>query len=176
MTRLIFKITVFLLLLSTGVMFFMFNAKSRSNIKTHVESVVSTPNSSEILADRLIVFAKTFMGTPYYYTGKSPSTGFDCSGFTAYIFNHFNIELSPASKEQVNYGYRVSLDSAKKGDLLIFTGTNSSIREPGHVGIVISDGRPVKFIHSSSVGGVKISQVDDTNYAKRFLQVRRLIN
>ncbi|RYD83551.1 MAG: NlpC/P60 family protein [Sphingobacteriales bacterium] len=131
---------------------------------------------NESLADKIIAFGESFIGTPYYATGKTPR-GFDCSGFTHYVFAKFGIELSPASKEQIFAGEQVNLSDVRKGDLLIFTGTNRSIRQPGHVGIVITakGEKPVKFVHSSSNGGVKISQVDSTTYALRLLQVRRLI-
>src|SRR5688500_3424081 len=46
------------------------------------------------LADSIIALGLSFSGTPYYYTGKRPETGFDCSGFTHYIFGRFGIELS----------------------------------------------------------------------------------
>jgi len=133
---------------------------------------------NESVADKIIALGESFIGKPYHYTGKTPATGFDCSGFTHYIFGQFGIELSPASKEQIFAGKQVNLSEARKGDLLVFTGTNLSIRQPGHVGIVITEKgeRPVKFVHSSSNGGVKISQVDSTRYELRLLQVRRLLN
>jgi cell wall-associated NlpC family hydrolase len=128
------------------------------------------------LADSIVDFGLSFQGLHYYYTGKTPATGFDCSGFTHFIFGRFGIELSPASKEQIFAGVQVPIEKVKKGDLLIFTGTKVAIREPGHVGIVISEPgeTPVRFVHSSSNGGVKISEVQGTRYADRLLQVRRL--
>lgn len=128
----------------------------------------------------VVDFAKKFMGIPYFYTGKSPSTGFDCSGFTSFVYKHFGYNISPASKEQINAGKRISLSEAKKGDLLIFTGTDKNIRKPGHVGIVISKAgvKPVKFIHSSSnphKWGVTTNSLADLSYSKRLLEVRRVI-
>lgn len=132
------------------------------------------------LADSVVAFAERYIGTPYYYTGKCAATGFDCSGFTSFVYGHYGISVSPASKEQIFAGKQIPLSDADKGDLLIFTGTDASVREPGHVGIVITQkGQPVYFIHSSSSehdGGVKISQFDSTRYAVRFLEVRRVIN
>lgn len=131
------------------------------------------------LADSVVAFAEKYIGTPYYYTGKCAATGFDCSGFTSFVYGHYGISISPASKEQILAGKQIPLSEADKGDLLIFTGTDASVREPGHVGIVITQkGEPVYFIHSSSSehdGGVKISQLDSTRYAVRFLEVRRVI-
>ncbi|MGZ5243198.1 MAG: C40 family peptidase [Bacteroidia bacterium] len=129
-------------------------------------------------AEKMIAIGKSLIGTNYCYTGKTEETGFDCSGFTHYIFKQVGIELSPASKEQIFAGRQVEFEEARKGDLLVFTGTNLAIREPGHVGIVITEKgeNPVKFVHSSSNGGVKISDVQGTRYAQRLLQVRRLLD
>ena len=126
------------------------------------------------MADSLISYASRFMGTGYCAGGATPQ-GFDCSGFTSYIFQHYGFDVPHGSASQINVGKEVPLAEARKGDLLIFTGTNPAIREPGHVGIVIDNNKPVRFIHSSSNGGVKISQVDSTRYAVRFLQVRRIL-
>jgi peptidoglycan DL-endopeptidase CwlO len=133
---------------------------------------------SENLADSVVAFAKEYIGTPYYYTGKCKATGFDCSGFTSFVYGHFGIDVSPASKEQVYAGRQIPLKDASKADLLIFTGTKVDIREAGHVGIVISEkGEPIRFIHSSSghAYGVTITSLSQSNYSERLLQVRRVI-
>ena len=83
------------------------------------------------------------------------------------------------SSEFVNFGTKVDLNECKKGDCLVFTGTNSADRRPGHVGIVVenTDGK-IKFIHCSSAKnhyGVVISDLTGTNYAKRVLEVRRVL-
>jgi peptidoglycan DL-endopeptidase CwlO len=134
--------------------------------------------SSGTRADSIVAFAKQFIGTPYFYAGKCKATGFDCSGFTSFVYRHFGIEVSTASAEQINSGRQVPMEEAQKGDLLIFTGTHINIRKPGHVGIVISNkGEPIQFIHSSSgpAHGVTISAVNGTKYALRLLQVRRVL-
>lgn len=141
----------------------------------------SALSQDESLGSQIVAYAEKFIGIPYFYTGKSPSTGFDCSGFTSFIFKHFGYDVSPASKEQINAGRQIPLAAAKKGDLLIFTGTDKSIREPGHVGIVISKAgqKPVVFIHSSSnrhKWGVTTSTLAELSYSQRLLQVRRVIN
>ncbi len=71
----------------------------------------------------------------------------------------------------------VSRQEAQPGDLVIFTGTNASVREPGHVGIVVSQpGSVISFVHASSNGGVKVSEVEGTRYDVRFLEIRRVLN
>lgn len=159
------------------------NTSVRINDTAAVKPNVAAENEKEDVfedkqvAEKMISIGKSLIGTRYFYTGKTPK-GFDCSGFTHYIFKQVGIELSPASKEQIYAGKKVALKEVRKGDLLVFTGTNLSVRTPGHVGIVITEAgqTPVKFVHSSSNGGVKISQVEGTRYADRLLQVRRLLN
>ncbi|HEY4651469.1 MAG TPA: C40 family peptidase [Pontibacter sp.] len=131
--------------------------------------------SSGSEAQDLIAYAFTLMGTPYQYAGTSPD-GFDCSGFVTHVFESQHIAVPHSSALQADEGVAVAKTEAAPGDLVIFTGTNEAVREPGHVGIVISEpGDTIRFIHSSSNGGVKISQVQGTRYDVRFLEVRRVL-
>ena len=129
--------------------------------------------------DSVVDYAKTFLGTPYKYANASPSSGFDCSGFTWFVFNHFGVEIPRSSKEYMTLGKRVSLDSCKKGDIMLFTGTDSRDRRVGHVGIVISNaGDSLQFIHASSSDkhyGVTITNYYKSNYPKRFLGVTSVL-
>lgn len=136
-----------------------------------------SPASHPTLAktDSLLAYAKKLIGRPYVY-GDTGKEGFDCSGFTTHVFSQFGISISRSSSTQAHDGQPISRSEARKGDLIIFTGTNPAIRTPGHVGIILSDpGEPISFVHSSSVGGVKISEVETTGYERRFLEVRRVL-
>jgi cell wall-associated NlpC family hydrolase len=137
---------------------------------------LTTNNVFEV--DSLIAFAKTQLGTNYCYATSDPNIGFDCSGFVYYVFNHFHIKVPRSSKEFKNFGLTIPLDSAKKGDVIVFTGTNAKYRSPGHVGIIIEnkEGLPT-FIHSSSgkKKGVIISDFNESPYyKKRFIKVVRV--
>ncbi|MDX5347731.1 MAG: C40 family peptidase, partial [Hymenobacteraceae bacterium] len=126
-------------------------------------------------ADSIIQYAKQHLGTEYVYGGISYK-GFDCSGFTSFVFKQFDIDIPHSSALQALKGKKIAPEKARKGDLIVFTGTNAKIRKPGHVGIVISGtGEPIRFVHASSVGGVKISEVEGTRYSIRFLEIRRLL-
>lgn len=130
-------------------------------------------------ADSIIEFGKKLMGTRYNYGSSNPKTGFDCSGFVHYVFNHFKIEVPRASMDYQKMGREIPLDSAIKGDIMVFTGTKPANRAPGHVGIVVSmPGEDLKFIHSSSSkkeSGVKITNYTKTSgYQIRFIKVVRL--
>lgn len=134
---------------------------------------------NEVSADSVIAYAKQFQGTSYCYGSCTPKSGFDCSGFVYYVFGHFNIKVPRASLDYEKQGRKVKLDSARKGDVIVFTGTKPKNRRPGHVGIVISEpGEELKFIHSSS--GKKANGIIITNYAtspyyqSRFIKVVRV--
>ncbi|MBX0332874.1 C40 family peptidase [Pontibacter sp. HSC-14F20] len=157
------------------------NLKTESEIRKAIPSRSNDADMGWINAsgttptDSLIAYALTLMGTPYRYGGTSNS-GFDCSGFTSHVFQEFGVPVTRSSTTQSEDGIPVDRDEARPGDLVIFTGTNPQVREPGHVGIVISEpGDTISFVHSSSNGGVKISQVEGSGYDTRFLGVRRVL-
>jgi cell wall-associated NlpC family hydrolase len=126
-------------------------------------------------ADSIVNFAMQYIGKPYLSAGRD-SCGFDCSGFVYFVFKRFGIDVPHQSNLLDTVGRYIPFSEVRKGDILIFTGINSNIRDPGHVGIVITDnGGPVQFIHSSSYDGVKISQVDSTRYQVRYMAARRVL-
>ncbi len=132
----------------------------------------------KIKKDSLICFARAQLGKKYVYGNFHPSKGFDCSGFVYYVFDHFKVKVPRSSSQYENFGRKVPKDSCLTGDIIVFTGTNSSIRKPGHVGIIFKDGNKLQFIHSSSdtrTPGVKISNYDKLpGYQKRFLKIVRV--
>ncbi|MDX6450551.1 MAG: peptidoglycan DL-endopeptidase CwlO [Gaiellaceae bacterium] len=91
---------------------------------------------------KVVTFARHFLGIPYSYGGTSPSSGFDCSGFTRFVYAHFGITLPHYSGAQFDRGRRVSRAGLRPGDLLFFDGL-------GHVGMYIGGGR---FIHAPHSG------------------------
>lgn len=137
--------------------------------KEKQEEVVSTTSPNKLLD-----FAKTMLGIRYRTASSSPSRGFDCSGFVNYVFSNFGFKVPRSSRDFAASGESKKLEDARIGDVILFTGTNSRSRTPGHVGIVYSiDGEEVKFIHSSSghAKGVTISSLDEGFYKKRFLKI-----
>ena len=99
---------------------------------------------------QVIDFSKTLIGVPYLYGSTDPAKGFDCSGFITYVFKHFNIVVPRSSIDFTNVGTEVSAAQAKTGDLILFTGTDSTERFVGHMGIVVSNADTLRFIHSTS--------------------------
>ncbi|MDE6438307.1 MAG: C40 family peptidase [Muribaculaceae bacterium] len=127
-------------------------------------------------ASDMIEFARKFIGTRYRRGGKAPG-GFDCSGFTSYVFSQFGFSLSPSSSGQYGQGESIGRDEVSAGDLLFFTGRNSGNRRVGHVGIAI-DNDPVTgeitFIHAAITGGIRIDRISAPYYAARYLGARRV--
>jgi cell wall-associated NlpC family hydrolase len=122
--------------------------------------------------DDIVAFSKTLLGTTYKYACSSPSEGFDCSGFVYYVYGHFNIKVPRSSREFSNAGHEVSVANAQPGDLILFTGTDSTTHIIGHMGIVIENSDTLKFIHASSgkVYSVVVTPFDHY-YRSRFIKI-----
>lgn len=114
--------------------------------------------SNNPAVDELLSYSATFLGTPYLWGGTRPETGFDCSGFTQYVFARFGVTLGRTTYDQINDGMRVGKSELRPGDLVFF-GTWDN---PYHMGIYWGDG---KFIHSPRTGDVlKISSVSRMDF------------
>ncbi|MGI4871521.1 MAG: C40 family peptidase [Janthinobacterium lividum] len=138
------------------------------------------PQPASSRADSIVQFALAQRGTPYVYAGTQPATGFDCSGFIRYVFGHFHLDIPHSTALLIDVGQPVPRAQARPGDIVVFTGTAAASTTPGHAGIIISaPGEvPLRFVHASSArreSGVKVSQVEDTDYERRFMQVRRVL-
>ena len=159
------------------------NTNDKDNDEAEVADT-STSNSSENLeiASQIVSYAKEFLGVPYVYGGASPS-GFDCSGFTMYVFDHFGISMRHGAQAQAKLGTAVNADKSSKtsllnnlkvGDLVFFL-DYETMDEIGHCGIYIGNGN---FIHASSGSGycVKInSLLPGEYYNTRYCAARRVL-
>jgi len=142
----------------------------------------TVPDSTEVtpaaLADQIIEYGESYIGTPYRRGGKGPKV-FDCSGFTSFVYKHFGYKISSNSAMQGKDGRSVEgdLSALQKGDLVLFSGSRNS-SSIGHVGIFIGmdpSGDSFSFIHASTSDGVRISHYDEAYYKKRFRCARRII-
>ena len=116
-------------------------------------------------------FAKKYLGYKYVAGGSSPSTGFDCSGFTTYVFRNFGVSLNRSSKDQIKNGTAVSKSNLQPGDIVIFK--NRGKTAIGHVGIYIGSGN---FIHAANKKeGVVITALSSSYYSQRYVGARRVI-
>jgi cell wall-associated NlpC family hydrolase len=116
------------------------------------------PQSGDAVLDQLLETAFTYMGIPYVWAGDRPSTGFDCSGFTQFVFAQHGVQLPHYSGYQAQMGLPVNLPDIQPGDLLAFG------FPVHHVGIYVGDGM---FIHAPRTGDVvKVSNLSErTNLA-----------
>lgn len=149
-------------------------------LSKHVNIVVERPNFAPISlenmskVDFLIAKASEHLGTRYR-GGGTTSAGFDCSGLMFSTFKNIDMTLPRSSASMaVGAGVRVERDQAQRGDLIFFT-TNGrgSINHVGMITEIIGD--EIKFIHSSVQSGVVISSTKEPYYAKRFIQINRVL-
>lgn len=164
---------------------------SRGSLDRKANSDKTTENSSDSnkvasntskLGSEIVSYAKKILGVPYVYGGAS-SSGFDCSGFTMYVFDHFGISMGHGAQMQSKLGKAVEanknsktslLENLEVGDLVFFL-DYETMDEIGHCGIYIGDG---DFIHASSGSGycVKInSLLPGEYYNTRYCSARRVI-
>jgi cell wall-associated NlpC family hydrolase len=129
-------------------------------------------------ADSLVTVAKSQLGVKYVWATSNPDVSFDCSGFTSYVYGSFDITQCRSSKGYGVLGEKINLESARKGDCILFAGTTPGSKTIGHIGIVIeNDEQGLIFIHCSSSAkhfGVVKTHYQSSGYPKRFLEVRRL--
>jgi cell wall-associated NlpC family hydrolase len=112
---------------------------------SRVPAVPQAPTPKPVpLGLRAVRYARRFLGIRYTWGGRSPRTGFDCSGLVSYVYAHFGIRLPRISYAQFGSGRRVARNRLRPGDLVFFDGA-------GHVGIYAGNGR---FIHAPHTGTV----------------------
>jgi peptidoglycan DL-endopeptidase CwlO len=113
---------------------------------------VAAPPADASRGAQVVAIALRYLGVPYKWGGASPSTGFDCSGLTMYVYAQIGISLPHYAAAQYQMGVPVSRDQLQPGDLVFYRGL-------GHMGMYIGGGN---YIHAPQTGDVvKISGVND---------------
>lgn len=131
-------------------------------------SAGTTAGSSEI-GQKVVDFAKQYMGYSYVWAGSSPSTGFDCSGFVSYVYKSLGYQTNRTAADIYKNGVSVAYEDLQPGDAVFFASSSEAI---GHVGIYIGDGQ---FIHASSGAGyVTINSLSESYYARMYVGARRI--
>lgn len=106
--------------------------------------------------------ARKYLGVSYLTAGADPA-GFDCSGFTSYVYSKHGVILPRRAVEQFNFAQKISAEEAQCGDLVFF----SNGGEINHVGILLNEkGAPKKMIHASSSIGISITDIEQVSYWK----------
>jgi peptidoglycan DL-endopeptidase CwlO len=125
------------------------------------------------LREAIVEFARELIGAHYCYGHASPEEGFDCSGFTMYVFSNFGYPLPHGTADQMKLGERIGNRQDLAVADLVFFATTPRKDYPSHVGIYLGDG---KFIHAPSTGKkVCEESLSASYYVKRFLEGRRIL-
>ena len=121
----------------------------------------------------VVASAERFIGMKYKWGGKTPKTGFDCSGFTSYVMQENGVNVQGASHHQSKLGKKISKSKVAPGDLIFF-GKGSKV---SHVAIVKANtGDSLEVIHATSGSGVRVDDINNSNYwNKRYLYARQVI-
>ncbi|HGG0416381.1 TPA: NlpC/P60 family protein [Clostridium sporogenes] len=129
-----------------------------NEIRKDVPKLSLSRGATTISDSSVVAYASNFLGTPYVWGGTSPKPGFDCSGFTQYVYKHFGISIGRTTYDQIKDGVQVSRDQLQPGDLVFF-GTWGN---PHHMGIYVGNG---SYIHAPRTGDVvKISPLNRKDY------------
>jgi len=128
---------------------------AESSVADETIELASAKSTLSFAAKKVVKVAERYKGSTYRYGGMSPNSGFDCSGFTKYVYSKFGISLPHSAAAQGKVGHRVSKAKAKAGDLVITSGGS-------HVGIYVGNG---KFIDAPKPGStVKVRKIYTSNY------------
>jgi len=126
------------------------------------------PSGSTLDGYALVGTALSLRGAPYRNGGADPA-GFDCSGFTQYVFGQYGVSLPRGVHEQYRWGKSVKPEELAAGDLIFFTTTESGA---SHVAIAIGGD---EFVHApSSAGVVRVEHLSSRYWAPRFLGAKRV--
>ena len=141
--------------------------RSTTSTQTQDTTASTTTSSASGSGAAVVAKAKSYIGYKYVYGGSSPSTGFDCSGFTSYIYKQFGVSLNRTAAGQYSNGTAVSRANLQPGDLVMFgkSGIN-------HVGIYIGGGMIVHAENSST--GVTTDTINSGYYNNNYVGARRI--
>ena len=118
--------------------------------------------------ESLAATALALQGTPYVWGGTTPR-GFDCSGFTRYVYAQHGISLPRTARHQYRIGDAVAERNIRPGDLVFFS---TSAPGPSHVGLAIGDGR---FVHAPTErAAVRVESLSARYWQRRYLGARRI--
>lgn len=143
-------------------------AKKVANEETTSKQETTTATSSK--GSEVVALAKKYLGSRYVYGGASPS-GFDCSGFTMYLYKQFGVSLPHSATAQSSKGTKVAKANLQPGDIVFFKNYRTNIGI-GHCGIYIGNNQ---FIHASTEKtGVITSSLSSSSYQKRYVTAVRI--
>jgi len=131
-------------------------------------SMPQVSRGSNYYARRIVQTSLQYIGVPYVFGGTTPG-GFDCSGFTRYVFANAGISLPRTADAQYEVGTPIAYDDLIAGDLVFFS---TYTYGASHVGIYMGDGQ---FINASSSRGVSIASLNSSYWSAHYIGARRII-
>ncbi|MBR6054635.1 MAG: C40 family peptidase [Bacteroidales bacterium] len=143
---------------------------------TYIDSLAFRVSPTE-LADSLISYAKTFMGTPYLLGATGPDK-YDCSSFVRKAYSGIGLDIPRYTWTQIKVGKEIDdVQELRRGDLVFF-GKRQGVREIGHIGIVVDVDLArcnFTFIHCAVSGGVELQKFSHPYYLMRYMTARRIL-
>ena len=125
------------------------------------------------LADQILAYGQQYLGRAWRGGGNSPATGFDCSGFTQWIYGVHGITLGRTAQQQFNSATSVARSNARVGDLVFFERTYNSSNRITHVGMYVGGGR---MLHVSTSRGVEFVNATSGWWGNHLVGFGRVIN
>lgn len=131
----------------------------------------ASPSVAATVGEQIAATAKQYLGYRYTWGGKSPETGFDCSGFANYIYGLYGYSLERVAQSIYNAnGSEVGWEELQPGDLMFF---GYSARSVTHVGIYAGNG---EMIHASTYNvGVILTELEGSRYPRTFVGGKRIV-
>lgn len=159
------------------VIMLVISAKKFRNYKEEYLAKDTVEVMDLTMQEQLISYALTLKGINYQ-SGGIDQDGFDCSGFTFFVFKKFGYELPHSSYWQFEAGKEIDTQKIEKADLVFFKGRDITSERIGHVGIAISASKNdnFAFIHASSSNGIIIDSLNDFYYQTRFIGAKRMFS
>ncbi len=142
-----------------------YHAPAWYNVPEPEPQVLEASVESDV-QDQIISTAKEYIGTRYVYGGSTPK-GFDCSGFTSYVFNQYGVSLPRTSAGMYSESGQ-SVSDLQKGDLVFFANNGRVF----HVGIYIENNQ---FISATTSYGVKIDKINDNYWGNYYIGAKRVL-
>lgn len=131
-------------------------------------------SKEEVLRLDIVDYAKTFLGTDYLYAGRNPREGFDCSGFTYFVMDKFDISLPPSSRAQEGQGRKIAVSRVQPGDLIFYR--RSAGTAVFHVSLVVArEADGIYVIHSTSRGVVMDNITTSSYWAPKISTARDVV-
>jgi lipoprotein Spr len=179
-------LSAFLLSCSQAESFYQKQVATQSAVDTPAQKILNSTDENgqsitriktgEVTPSQIVTYARTLTGIPYKYGSTDPQQGFDCSGFITYTFNHFKIAVPRSSVDFTQVEHEIQLKDAKPGDLILFTGTDSTLKKVGHMGILVTTAAEGhQFIHSTSGKANGVTETPlNAYYQGRYLKTIRI--